>query len=255
MPRSIFINYRVSDSRTTAGRLAADLIRVFGDDAVFLDHTSLEKAEPYPEQLRARVTDASVVLVLIGSRWLAAKDAYERRRIDDPQDWVRQEIALALNGNAKVLPVLVNNAEPLKPPALAGLADVAPLADYQAQRLRDLDWESDFAALLVCLEALGFVQPTQRKPVADESSEPSKRSWSGNPYRGLAAFGVDDVPIFFGREQESDALLARIEANRVVAVIGASGAGKSSLVATGLLPRLNAHWQWRRLTPVEAGPP
>ncbi len=60
--------------------------------------------------------------------------------------------------------------------------------------------------------------------------------------------------IFFGRNQETAELLARVQQERFVAVVGASGSGKSSLVAAGILPRLHEisggqHWQWVRLTP------
>lgn len=60
------------------------------------------------------------------------------------------------------------------------------------------------------------------------------------PYPGLRALGPDDAPIFFGRETETDALVAHLSNPncRFLAVIGASGSGKSSLVGAGLLPRL-----------------
>ncbi|MDG4856898.1 DNA-binding protein [Streptomyces sp. T-3] len=62
------------------------------------------------------------------------------------------------------------------------------------------------------------------------------------PYRGLARFDVDDEHLFFGRDELTEALLHKVAAHRVVAVIGPSGSGKSSLLRAGLIPRL------RRLT-------
>ncbi|QIS10088.1 hypothetical protein [Nocardia arthritidis] len=58
------------------------------------------------------------------------------------------------------------------------------------------------------------------------------------PYVGLAAFQIEDAGRFFGREQLIDDLLKRLAARRFVAVFGASGAGKSSLLRAGLMPRL-----------------
>ena len=59
-----------------------------------------------------------------------------------------------------------------------------------------------------------------------------------NPYRGLYSFESEQAKYFFGREQAIRALLDRTNNNRFLAVIGASGCGKSSLVKAGLLPHL-----------------
>lgn len=61
-----------------------------------------------------------------------------------------------------------------------------------------------------------------------------------SPFPGLRAFGPADSVVFFGRAQETDHLLRRLsDPNcRFLAVVGASGSGKSSLVGAGLLPRL-----------------
>lgn len=61
-----------------------------------------------------------------------------------------------------------------------------------------------------------------------------------NPFPGLRPFETDEDHLFFGRETDIDALLARLRATRFVAVIGASGSGKSSLVRSGLIPALQS---------------
>ena len=58
------------------------------------------------------------------------------------------------------------------------------------------------------------------------------------PYKGLGFFEEADSAVFFGRDAEADALLATVTDQRVAALIGRSGSGKSSLVRAGLLPRL-----------------
>lgn len=58
------------------------------------------------------------------------------------------------------------------------------------------------------------------------------------PYRGLAPYGVDDHAFFFGRDDVVAVLVSRLAASRLVGVLGASGSGKSSLVAAGLVPAL-----------------
>lgn len=87
-----------------------------------------------------------------------------------------------------------------------------------------------------------------------------KALWPRSPFPGLRAFTPEDAPIFFGRGKETDDLIERLNHSRFVAVVGASGAGKSSLVWAGLIPRLEANaiasdytgskdWRWLRFTP------
>jgi hypothetical protein len=81
--------------------------------------------------------------------------------------------------------------------------------------------------------------------------------WTGSPYPGLRPFDAKEAAIFFGRGREVDALIARLRdpAQRFLAVVGASGSGKSSLVRAGLLPRLaegaieGQHWPALAFTP------
>ena len=57
------------------------------------------------------------------------------------------------------------------------------------------------------------------------------------PYRGLLAFEADDEPFFFGRERIVADLAGRVAADRLLAVVGASGSGKSSVLRAGLVGR------------------
>ena len=61
---------------------------------------------------------------------------------------------------------------------------------------------------------------------------------SDNPYPGLLYFTPENSHLFFGRENQTDALLGRLTRSRLLAVVGTSGSGKSSLVRAGLLPAL-----------------
>ncbi|MGB7710271.1 MAG: CHAT domain-containing protein [Microcoleus sp.] len=64
------------------------------------------------------------------------------------------------------------------------------------------------------------------------------------PYRGLFAFREEDAPFFFGREAFTNQLAAAINRKQLVAVIGASGSGKSSAVFAGLIPELRSQENW-----------
>ncbi|WP_341737640.1 CHAT domain-containing protein [Microcoleus sp. CAWBG640] len=57
-----------------------------------------------------------------------------------------------------------------------------------------------------------------------------------NPYQGLSAFQEKDAALFFGRETFTKQLVKVVETEKLVAVIGASGSGKSSVVSAGLIP-------------------
>lgn len=118
---------------------------------------------------------------------------------------------------------------------------------------------------------------TRSSPIPPPAATPAAPLWPGSPFPGLRAFTPADAPIFCGRGRETDQLVRRFaEGGRFIAVVGASGSGKSSLVAAGLLPRLAGNaiegskdwllpqvvpagavgrWQWSglRLTPGELG--
>ncbi|NJN11730.1 MAG: hypothetical protein HC815_28660 [Richelia sp. RM1_1_1] len=66
-----------------------------------------------------------------------------------------------------------------------------------------------------------------------------------SPYRGLMAFREEDADNFFGREAFIEQLLIDVNRKPLVAVIGASGSGKSSVVFAGLIPQLRSRGNWR----------
>lgn len=72
-----------------------------------------------------------------------------------------------------------------------------------------------------------------------------------NPFPGLRSFEASETHLFFGREEQSDALLRKLEHSRFLAVVGTSGSGKSSLVQAGLIPSLESGYmasagsQWK----------
>ena len=78
------------------------------------------------------------------------------------------------------------------------------------------------------------------------------------PYKGLATFDSEDAEYFFGRERLVAELVARLVGGRLLAVVGPSGSGKSSVVRAGLLPALaggvlpaSEHWTQALIRPGE----
>ncbi len=80
---------------------------------------------------------------------------------------------------------------------------------------------------------------------------PAAALYTGRIYPGLRPFEAEEALLFFGREEQTDELLRRLEDTRFLAVVGLSGSGKSSLVRAGLLPALHrghlsgagSHWR------------
>ncbi|MGE0601184.1 MAG: LuxR C-terminal-related transcriptional regulator [Dehalococcoidia bacterium] len=78
----------------------------------------------------------------------------------------------------------------------------------------------------------------------------------GAPYPGLRPFTSEDADVYFGREETIARLLARIDAEEQLTLVGASGSGKSSLVRAGLIPALKLgvlpgsdHWDYVIISP------
>src|SRR5688572_10834401 len=133
MPK-IFISYRREDSSGYAGRLNEKLSQVFGGKNVFMDLEDIEAGTDFDQAIRKSVSACDALIVLIGKRWLSIADGSGARRLDDPHDYVRLEIATALERNIRVIPVLVNRAEM---PAQSDLPQaVSALALRQARTVR-----------------------------------------------------------------------------------------------------------------------
>ena len=149
---AFFVSYRRDQSSWPARILHDELVRRFGDDAVFKDSDSIQAGQAWPEQLEAAIQGASVVLVVIGPQWADARDRSGRQRLEDPQDWVRLEVEKALaSDQAQVVPVLVDGATM---PAASALPDsLRPLTEHQAFALTVEKWSSDLDALVASIQS------------------------------------------------------------------------------------------------------
>ena len=169
----LFINYRTEDTGPTASRLYEALASRLQSGHVFLDYERIGGGINWPDHLRAEASQATVMFVLIGHRWLKAQDSETGdRRLNMPKGWVRQEIELALANKLHVVPILVENAPPLNPRSLQTLPSIAELADKQAMPLHSKDWQADFEALVQLLLDQGF--PPLRREAAG-TDKPSLR--------------------------------------------------------------------------------
>jgi hypothetical protein len=106
----IFVSYRREDTADTVGRLYGDLIAAFGQERIFKDTSSMITGRDFVDQIHRAIAQCNVMLVLIGPRWLQAASPSGVRRIDEPNDFVRQEIELARQSGVDVIPVLAQGA-------------------------------------------------------------------------------------------------------------------------------------------------
>ncbi|TWV29527.1 helix-turn-helix domain-containing protein [Streptomyces misionensis] len=79
-----------------------------------------------------------------------------------------------------------------------------------------------------------------REAERQATAAPPRDQDDPSPYRGLARYETDDRHLFFGRDQLTARLAERVLTHRLVAVVGPSGSGKSSLLRAGLIPRLQS---------------
>src|SRR5262249_17781684 len=106
----IFLSYRRTDSRGYAGWLRHELGDHFGEGDAFLDVTASPPGADFPEHIEREIGGCDVFIALIGPAWLETPDGAGGRRIDDPQDYVHREIAIALGREVMIVPVLVGDA-------------------------------------------------------------------------------------------------------------------------------------------------
>ncbi len=147
--RKVFINYRRDDSRADAGRLY-DRLQARYRDRVFRDVGSLEPGVEWHVAIERVLSASDACIVVVGPRWLSITDANGKRRLDDPNDTVRQEVATALANGMRVFPVLVGGA---KMPSEDELPEeMKSLARRHALEITEQDFDEDVEKLARALD-------------------------------------------------------------------------------------------------------
>jgi WD40 repeat protein len=191
----------------------------------FLDQQNLMAGQNWPQALERALKDSCAVAVFVGA---------------EIGRWQWPEIGFALDRQANnpqfpVIPVLLDGADTSR-----SFLFLNTWVDLRGQSIH----ESKSIQRLV--NALSKPEDSSTAPVVEL-----------NPYRGLEFFDEAHAPFFFGRETFIDELVERLTQQRknFVAVIGASGSGKSSVVRAGLIPQLrrrrppNETWDVAVFTP------
>lgn len=123
--RSFFFSYRRDDAEAEAGRIADRFHASLGKDEVFFDTMAIDGGDRWMKRIDEALSEAQVMLVIIGRSWLTLPGADGKPRLFDPKDVVAYEIAHALDRGIRVIPVRVQGAALPRadalPPALASL--------------------------------------------------------------------------------------------------------------------------------------
>jgi serine/threonine protein kinase len=135
MKCQIFFSYRREDSKEAANWLFEKLREKFGDNVLFMDTGSIEAGDIWNDEIKTKLEETEIVLVIIGKEWLT-KDSNEfgMRRIDNDNDWVRKEVETAIKNNKIIIPILLNDAK--MPPSAALPDPIKKLESSQAYEIR-----------------------------------------------------------------------------------------------------------------------
>jgi hypothetical protein len=146
----VLISYRRDETGIETARLHDRLATEYGEDRVFLDIHDVPLGIDHVDHLRAQIERCSAVIVMIGSEWIAMTNGRGQRRLEQADDPVLAEVALALQQkHIQVIPLLVQNAS--MPPAEDLPADIRLLARRNWIRLRPERWDEDVERLLIGL--------------------------------------------------------------------------------------------------------
>lgn len=141
----IFINYRRQDTEGYAGRLYDHLLRYFAVNDVFMDINDISVGADFVTTLEDALAKCDVLLAVIGPQWVNITDEFGNRRLEQPDDFVRLEIATAIAQEKRVIPVLVGGA---RMPAESTLSDdIKPLARRNAHQLSHKNFATDIETL------------------------------------------------------------------------------------------------------------
>jgi hypothetical protein len=178
---------------------------------VFLDRWYLAAGQPWPQALEQTLASCGAVAVFLGAEGLGP--------------WQQRERDLALDRQGRepgfpVIPVLLSRMDPA-----LGFLRLNTWVDLSAGAAEEA---------LDTLTAAIRRQPPG--PLTLQRIEAVRADVC--PYRGLHPFREEDEPFFFGRAAFTETLAAAVARQPFVAVVGASGSGKSSVVRAGLIPRL-----------------
>jgi hypothetical protein len=178
-PGRIFISYRREETAYPAGWLYDRLADRFGAGQVFKDVDSIRLGDDFVEVITRAVGSCDVLLALIGDQWLTVSDERGRRRLEDPDDFVRLEIEAALTRQVRVIPILIDGA---RMPHAEDLPDsLAKLVRRQALELSPASFEFDTSRLLKVLDWTLAEVRTAKEGAPERPEQPAQQAPPSTP--------------------------------------------------------------------------
>jgi tetratricopeptide (TPR) repeat protein len=224
--RDLFLSYNSLDRDAVATVCQELLARGI---STFYDQTDLTPGLSWFDELESALAGVHAVAVFIGTEGLGTIQ--------------KREIGIALTRQASaehsglkfpVIPVLLNGSDREMVSSFLALNTWVDLRTNSTQAF-------DLLARVV----------SHKSPLHDESANQAGPC----PFRGLHAFREEDAGLFYGRTSFSQKLIDQLRRHNLLALVGPSGSGKSSLVQAGLLPLLRMErppaetWEQIRCTP------
>ena len=232
MPR-LFISHSSKDNVEALAFRRWLVANGWAEADVFIDLHGIGAGERWRETLRKANTTCEAVVLLASPNSLGSVEC-------------EKELELAEALGKPIIPVIVRELT-VKHPRLAPWADrqIVDLSAKPTERMEPFEHEGQLHHVEFSVAALASIKVR----LADLGIAPDSFAWepktkSSGPYPGLAAFDEDDAGIFFGREADIVAGLAKLRlmrkrrSPRLLVIQAASGAGKSSFLRAGLWPRL-----------------
>jgi hypothetical protein len=211
----VFLSHAGLDKQ--AARTFAEILQRNGI-AVWFDTDALKPGEPWMTTLERAIRQSSAMIVYVGRLGVQA--------------WVDREVrfGLILNTNNpdtfRLIPVLGEGADPAALPPFLSQQQFVDLRDKQSapEQIRRLVETLRAPAGILGVPSTGPFPPGYWE--------------THSPFRSLTVFEPEDSWLFFGRDAETERLLELLGRAPVLAVLGNSGSGKSSLIRAGLVPAL-----------------
>jgi hypothetical protein len=149
---SIFLSYRQAEASAWAGLLQRSLEQRLPGVEIFRDIDNIPTLVKFKDHISQAVGSCDVLIAVIGPTWLNAKDETGSRKLDDEDDFVRIEIAKAIERKVPIVPALVDGASMPKRSALP--EPLQELVEWQSQELTIRMWEEGCDRLAASLRIL-----------------------------------------------------------------------------------------------------
>jgi hypothetical protein len=177
MNGQIFISYRREESRWSARSLYDRLCAHFDRKQIFMDIDAIALGDDFVKVIEKTVGECDVLIAVIGAHWLTSTDEQGSRRLNNPEDFVRREIATALKRDIRVIPVLVDGVPMPRSTELPD--DLKPLTRRNALEVSDSGFDDDcrrlVAAIKLVLEKTAAERREREAKVRLELLRPQKQ--------------------------------------------------------------------------------